>query len=65
MYYLEHQVSEELVRLSMKHEIAHWGLKVGELIGFSTFPDGRIAFTWEAEAGDVMTYRVSEEDVNG
>ena len=65
MYYLEHQVSEELVRASMKHEIAHMGWKVGDLIVFTTFPDGLIASTWEAEVDDEMTYRVGEEDVNG
>ena len=64
MYNLEDQVSEEIVRESMRHEIAHMGWKVGDLIGFSTFDDGRIAYTGEAEVSDEMTYRVRQEDVN-
>jgi hypothetical protein len=63
LYNLEDQVSEEIVRESMRWAVARMGWKVGDLIGFSTHDDGSIASTWEAEDADEMTYRVSEEDV--
>ena len=50
---------------SMQEEIAHMGWKVGEVLGYSTFEDGRVASTWEAEGRTwETTYRVREEDVN-
>ena len=51
--------------VSMRHEIAHMGYKVGEVLGYSTFEDGRVASTWEATNSTwENTYRVREEDVN-
>ena len=51
---------------SMRHEIAHMGYKVGDVIGYTTFEDGRVASTWEATGGAWEdTYKVSKEDVNG
>ena len=49
---------------SMRHEIAHMGYKIGDVIGYTTFDDGRVASTWEATGRPWEdTFRVSEEDV--
>lgn len=52
---------------SMRHEVAHMGYKVGEVLGYSTYDDGRVASTWELTSPNTWedTFRVSEEDVNG
>ena len=54
--------------VSMRHEIAHKGYKVGEVLGYSTFGDGEdaiVASTWEAEGRTwETTYKVRQEDVN-
>lgn len=51
---------------SMRHEVAHMGYKVGEVLGYSTYDDGRVASTWVANMNTWEdTYKVSKEDVNG
>ena len=49
---------------SMQEEVAHKGYKVGEVLGYSTYDDGRVASTWEATKTPWEdTFRVTEEDV--
>ena len=51
---------------SMRHEVAHMGYKIGDVIGYTTFEDGRVASTWESTGNTWEdTYKVSKEDVNG
>jgi hypothetical protein len=50
----------------MRHEVAHMGYKIGDVIGYTTFEDGRVASTWESTGNTWEdTYKVSKEDVNG
>jgi hypothetical protein len=51
----------------MRDEIAHKGYKVGDLLGYCTYPDGRVASIWEETQNNpwVDTFRVAEEDVGG
>ena len=49
---------------SMREEVARKGYKVGEVLGYSTYDDGRVASTWETTNNTWEdTFRVSEEDV--
>lgn len=51
---------------SMRHEVAHMGYKIGDVLGYSTYDDGRVASTWETTGSSWEdTYKVSKEDVNG
>jgi len=49
---------------SMKEQIAYKGYKAGEVLGYSTYDDGRVASTWKATGSAWEdTFRVTEEDV--
>lgn len=42
------EASIDLFAQSMREEVAHKGYKAGEVLGYSTYDDGRVASTWEA-----------------
>ena len=51
---------ENLFAQSMREEVAHKGYKAGEVLGYSTYDDGRVASTWEATGSAWEdTYKVS------
>lgn len=54
------ETSIDLFERSMKEEVAHKGYKAGEVLGYSTYDDGRVASTWEAKGNTWEdTYKVS------
>jgi len=58
------ETSIDLFAQSMREEVAHKGYKAGEVLGYSTYDDGRVASTWEATGSAWEdTFMVTEEDV--
>ena len=54
------ETSIDLFAESMKEEVAHKGYKAGEVLGYSTYDDGRVASTWETMGSTwENTYKVS------
>ena len=54
------EVSINLFAQSMREEVAHKGYKAGEVLGYSTYDDGRVASTWETTGSTWEdTYKVS------